>query len=53
VGVDTGSPVGPYPNHFLFQGEIERVVIDLRSDLAEEDINTLKQGQDRAARAIQ
>jgi hypothetical protein len=53
VGVDTCSPVGPYPNHFPFQGEIEWVVIDLRSDLAEEDINSQKEGQERAARAIQ
>lgn len=30
VGVDTGSPVGPYPPHFRFTGTINRIDVTLR-----------------------
>jgi len=30
VGVDTGSPVGPYPNEFPFTGAVDRIDVLLR-----------------------
>jgi len=29
IGVDTGSPVGPYPGHFPFNGTVRRIEINL------------------------
>jgi hypothetical protein len=30
VGLDTGSPVGGYPNKFRFTGGVERIGVTLR-----------------------
>jgi arylsulfatase A-like enzyme len=49
VGIDTCSPVGPYPHHFAFTGTIDRVEIELRSDLAEPDRRNFEDGQLRGA----
>ena len=52
VGVDTGSPVGPYPNDFPFTGEIVRVDATVRPQPQEhhEDITA---GQLRGALGTQ
>ncbi len=34
VGVDTGSPVGPYPRRFPFSGIIERVEVEIFPDVS-------------------
>ncbi len=31
VGVDTGSPVGPYPHQFRFTGDIHRIDVELQA----------------------
>ena len=49
VGVDTCSPVGPYPSGFPFTGRIGRIEIDLRSDLANGEQRDFEDGQRRGA----
>lgn len=49
VGIDTCSPVGPYPHHFAFTGTIDRVEIELRSELDDEQRRDLEDGQLRGA----
>ena len=49
VGVDTCSPVGPYEPQFRFTGEIDKIIIDLRTDLAPELHQQVEDGQLRAA----
>ena len=53
VGVDTASSVGPYPASYPFTGgQIDRVVITLRSALSDGDRAALREGQERAANSI-
>jgi arylsulfatase A-like enzyme len=49
VGMDTCSPVGPYPHHFAFTGTIDRVEIELRSELDGGDKRDFEDGQLRGA----
>lgn len=49
VGIDTCSPVGPYPHHFAFTGTIDRVEIELRSELDDQQRRDLEDGQLRGA----
>jgi arylsulfatase A-like enzyme len=49
VGVDTGSPVGDYPGRFPFTGQIERIEVELRSELADEHGQEFEDGQLRGA----
>ena len=49
VGIDTCSPVGPYPSQFRFSGEIAKILIDLRSELDAEQHDQVHDGQLRAA----
>ena len=37
VGVDTGSPVGPYPNEFRFTGDILRIDVQLKPEHRDDD----------------
>ncbi|QDX82686.1 arylsulfatase [Denitratisoma sp. DHT3] len=30
IGADSGSPVGDYPNHYAFTGQIDKVTLDLK-----------------------
>ena len=53
VGVDTGSPVGPYPHRFPFTGGIERIEIDLRPALDAAERAAVDDGQRRGALASQ
>ena len=53
VGIDTCSPVGPYPHHFPFTGGIERIEIDLRSELDQEQGEQFHDGQLRGAISAQ
>ncbi len=53
VGVDTGSPVGPYDGRFPFTGAITKVEIDLRSGLDDEGRRELHEGRLRGAIASQ
>ena len=49
VGVDTASPVGPYEPRFAFTGTIDRVVVDLRSQLPSDAARDFEDGQFRGA----
>jgi arylsulfatase len=49
VGIDTCSPVGPYPHHFPFTGTIDRIEIELRTALGEADRKQFHDGQRRGA----
>jgi len=40
VGVDTGSPVGPYPNQFRFTGDIQRIDVQLEPQHADNAADT-------------
>ena len=53
VGLDTGSPVGPYPTPNRFTGTINRVEIELLSDLNAELAAAFGEGQARGALAQQ
>ena len=53
VGIDTCSPVGDYPHHFPFTGEIDRVLIELGDPLSAEHAEQVAHGQERAARSAQ
>nr|HRD12399.1 arylsulfatase [Mycobacterium sp.] len=52
VGVDTGSPVGPYPAEFPFAGIIDRIDVVLRLN-TEEHSEAVAQGQLRGALGTQ
>lgn len=52
VGIDTGSPVGPYPNDFPFTGEILRVDATIRTD-QHADAEDVAAGQLRGALGTQ
>jgi len=52
VGVDTGSPVGPYPNEFPFTGTVDRIDVALRPT-GEDHTAALAQGQLRGALGTQ
>ena len=49
VGVDSCSPVGPYPSGFPFTGRIERVEIELSPDLDGPGRRAFEDGQARGA----
>jgi arylsulfatase A-like enzyme len=53
VGVDTGSPAGPYADHFRFAGSIDRVEIDLMPELDAQERQEQRDGQMRGALASQ
>jgi hypothetical protein len=53
VGIDTGAPVGPYPHGFPFPGRIERVEIDVRPELDDQQRQQVRAGEMRAASAAQ
>ena len=53
VGVDTGSPVGPYEGQFPFTGTIERIEIDVEPALTDAQRQQVHDGQARAALAGQ
>jgi arylsulfatase A-like enzyme len=53
VGIDTCSPVGPYPHHFAFTGTIDRIEIELRTDLDGGQEREVEDGQFRGAVAQQ
>ena len=48
VGVDTGSPVGPYPNNFRFTGDIHRIDVQLKPEQRDDD-SEIAAGQLRGA----
>jgi hypothetical protein len=48
VGVDTGSPVGPYPNDFRFTGDIHRIDVQLKPEQRDDD-SEIAAGQLRGA----
>lgn len=52
VGVDTGSPVGPYPNEFTFTGTIDRIDVQVRPG-NEDHGDAVAQGQLRGALGTQ
>jgi len=52
VGVDTGSPVGPYPPEFRFTGTVDRIDVVLRAG-GEEHADAVAQGQLRGALGTQ
>jgi hypothetical protein len=52
VGVDTGSPVGPYPAEFRFTGTVDRIDVVLRPG-GEEHADAVAQGQLRGALGTQ
>jgi arylsulfatase A-like enzyme len=49
VGIDTGAPVGPYPDRFPFTGDIARVDIVIRDELDPEVRDAEHAGQWRGA----
>ncbi len=49
VGIDTGSPVGPYETEFPFNGDISRIEIDLDPTLSSQHREQQADGQFRAA----
>jgi hypothetical protein len=53
VGVDTGSPAGPYPLRFPFTGEIHRIDIELKPALSAAHHAEERAGQARGALAGQ
>ena len=53
VGVDTGSPAGPYPHRFPFTGRIHRIEIELGPALDSSHRAEEREGQARAALASQ
>jgi hypothetical protein len=53
VGVDTGAPVGPYPQPFGFTGSIERIDIELFPALDAANRQEVHDGQVRGAMASQ
>ena len=52
VGVDTGSPVGPYPNEFRFTGAIDRIDVTVLPDTGDHR-DALAAGQLRGALGTQ
>ena len=52
VGVDTGSPVGPYPNEFRFTGDILRIDVQLKPEHRDDDPE-IAAGQLRGAMGTQ
>jgi arylsulfatase len=52
VGVDTGSPVGPYPNEFRFTGAIDRIDVTVLPDTGDHR-DALTAGQLRGALGTQ
>ena len=53
VGVDTGSPVGPYPHQFEFTGKIVGVTIERLGERPEAVLQAMRDGQIRASIASQ
>ncbi len=53
VGVDTGSPVGPYPHHFPFQGTLHGVRCERLSEPPPEIARLIADGEFRASIATQ
>ena len=53
VGVDTGSPVGPYPHGFAFSDTIHTVTLERLSEPSEATRAAMRQGEFRASLATQ
>lgn len=49
VGIDTGSPVGPYKAEFPCNGDTDRIEIDLHPELSPQHREQQADGQFRAA----
>ena len=52
VGVDTGSPVGPYPHNFPFTGTIRKIEASIRPE-PDTHVDALAEGQLRGALGTQ
>ena len=53
IGGDTGAPVGPYERGFPFTGAIEKIEIELKSELDQQAKKAMHQGQVEAALSTQ
>jgi arylsulfatase len=49
VGLDTCSPVGPYPAPYAFTGRIAQIEIELLSELSDSDAEAVRAGELRGA----
>jgi len=53
IGLDTGSPVGPYPHVFRFTGGIKGVTLERLSEPSPEIAALIADGEFRASLATQ
>ncbi|NND74518.1 MAG: arylsulfatase [Ilumatobacter sp.] len=53
VGIDMGSPVGPYPHHFECTAEIDHVTLERRGTRTERTDTAMREGAFRASLSAQ